>query len=137
VTLAEPIRFIAMTPIIVRIPRTLYEAYNLDLKHPYEYVFWRQNYPLELFLKQIESNLEKKFINYYNKEPEQKLKFSKLIFKKQISKKLGIRGMVQTIIATFWEFWLDETNELATFGLDAGFGERNSLGFGFLNSNKR
>ena len=41
--------------------------------------------------------------------------------------------MSQTIFATFWEFWIDEINELIRFGLDAGIGERNTLGFGFLN----
>jgi CRISPR/Cas system endoribonuclease Cas6 (RAMP superfamily) len=35
--------------------------------------------------------------------------------------------MAQTIIATYWRFWFDEE--------DAGFGERNRLGFGFMNIN--
>jgi len=134
VKLTPPAKFNTVTPIIIRIPRTTYQEYNLDLNHPYDYVFWRYSYPLELFLNQMETNLKNKYVKYQNKDPEQKLRFSKLIFKKQISKKLVVRGMVQTIIATFWEFWLDEINDLAKFGLDTGFGERNSLGFGFINA---
>lgn len=132
--LITPLRFTTMTPIILRIPRANYQVYDLDLKYPYEYIFWRENYPLELFINQVESNLKNKFTRFYNREPEQTLKFSNLVFKKQVSKKIVIRGMVQTIIGTLWEFWLENINELAEFSLDAGLGERNSLGFGFLNS---
>ena len=38
-----------------------------------------------------------------------------------------------TVFASFWEFWFEEENELIKFGLEAGFGERNRLGFGFVN----
>jgi CRISPR/Cas system endoribonuclease Cas6 (RAMP superfamily) len=43
--------------------------------------------------------------------------------------------MIQTIIATYWKFLFDEDNELIRFGVDSGFGERNRLGFGFMNIN--
>jgi CRISPR-associated endoribonuclease Cas6 len=130
-----PLAVTSVTPIIVRIPRSIYQNYNLDLlKYPYEYIFWRQSYPLELFLSQIEMNMRKKYINNYNCTPESSLGLKKFIFKQQISRKLNIRGTTQTIIATYWKFWFEEDQKLIRFGLDAGFGERNRLGFGFMDT---
>ena len=129
----HPLRFVTMTPVITRIKKSIYSRYDLDLKHPYEYIFWRKDYPLELFLEQTEYNLRKKYLNYYQQEAKSSLKFTKFVFKKQIAQKLLVRDTTQTIIGTLWEFWFDENNELVKFGLDSGFGERNSMGFGFLN----
>jgi CRISPR-associated endoribonuclease Cas6 len=131
--LNPPVKFVSATPVIIRIPQSVYKDYNLELKHPYRYIFWRSNFPLELFLNQLELNLKRKYFNYYHEDPQSPLKFNRFVFKKQISQKILIKNMSQTIIATFWEFWIDEINELIRFGLDAGIGERNTLGFGFLN----
>jgi CRISPR-associated endoribonuclease Cas6 len=131
--ISYPLAVVSVTPIIVRIPRSSYQDYGLDLKYPYEYIFWRQSYPLELFLSQLEMNLKRKFVNYYGHPTELSITFSKFMFERQISRKLIIRDMVQIIIATYWKFWFDEDNELVRFGLDAGLGERNRLGFGFMN----
>jgi CRISPR-associated endoribonuclease Cas6 len=130
-----PLTVDSVTPIIVRIHRSVYQDYDLDLRYPYEYIFWRQSYPLELFLNQLEMNLKRKFINYYLCPTELSLRFSKFVFERQISRKLVIKGMIQTIIATYWKFLFDEDNELIRFGVDSGFGERNRLGFGFMNIN--
>ena len=136
VNICYPLMVVSVTPIIVRIPRSVYQDFNLDLRYPYEYIFWRQSYPLELFLNQLEANLKRKFLNYRKYPMESSVSFSKFVFERQISRKLIIRGMTQTIIATYWKFWFDEDNELIRFGLDAGFGERNRLGFGFMNINR-
>ena len=136
------------TPIIIRIPQYVYESHEIIPKHPYRYIFWKKEYPLEIFINQLEMNLEKKYFNYYNVKPSTNLfKSSTLIFKKQVSHQIWVNGSIQTLIGTLWDFWLDDldlsinmTNsnkddlfKLLQFTIEAGLGERNSLGYGFVN----
>ena len=121
------------TPLIVRIPESEYRNYNIEVKHDFKYIFWRKTYPLEVLLKQLEINIKRKYYNYYKHTPKCSLGLSKFIFRKQISQRLRIHDSTQIIIGTLWDFWFDEINELTKFALDAGLGERNRLGFGFLN----
>ena len=51
--------------------------------------------------------------------------FNKFVFKKQISTKIVMKNTEQVVIGTVWE-------EI----LDVGLGERNSMGFGFMNLKK-
>jgi len=162
--LGSHIVFTTATPIIIRIPQYVYQSYNLQLRYPYRYIYWRYHYPLELFIQQIWMNLEKKYIRYHGTRPNTNvLSFSKFIFKKQVSQKIVIHGKIQTVIGTLWDFWLNEEDEeekdnyndddkivtktdddkkshssterqrLIHFALEAGLGERNTLGFGFVN----
>ena len=146
--------FSTATPIIIRIPRYIYESYEIVPKHPYRYIFWKNDYPLEIFINQLKTNLEKKYFNYYNAKPSTNLFESlTLVFKKQISHKIWINGSVQTLIGTLWDFWLDDLDisnningwnkdrkdtttdllKLLQFTIETGLGERNSLGYGFVN----
>ncbi len=95
----------------------------------------RQSFPLEIFLKQLEDNLKRKFYNYYGIHTNSSLNFEWFTFKKQISTKLLIHKTSHIIIGSVWEFFIDQSKdkELFNFGIDAGFGERNTLGFGFIN----
>ncbi len=56
-------------------------------------------------------------------------------FKKQISTRVFMKGFDQVVIGTLWEFSFDQhvNKDMIQFALDAGLGERNSLGFGFMN----
>ncbi|MPZ06077.1 MAG: hypothetical protein GEU26_06605 [Nitrososphaeraceae archaeon] len=60
------------------------------------------------------------------------------MFKKKISTRINLHDTEQIVIGSLWEFSFDhELNiELIQFGLDCGFGERNSMGFGFVNVKK-
>jgi CRISPR-associated endoribonuclease Cas6 len=162
--LASQMVFTTATPIIIRIPQHVYQTYDLQLKYPYRYIYWRYNYPLELFLQQIWMNLEKKYKRFYGTRPiTNALGFSKFVFRKQVSQKIVIHGKVQTVIGTLWDFWFTDDQEndnyynddsskrdydskrtytasgsselqrLVHFALEAGLGERNTLGFGFVN----
>ena len=132
--LKPPYRFITSTPTIIRVHKSVYTQFETETKHPYEYVFWRKDHALEMFLKQAELNLKTKFEKFYGKETKNLLKFTKFIFKKELPIKIQMKDQKTfTVFASFWEFWFEEENELIKFGLDAGFGERNRLGFGFLN----
>jgi CRISPR-associated endoribonuclease Cas6 len=134
------------TPIIIRIPKEKYQMYDIHPDKEYDYVFWRKDHSLELFVSQLRSNLLKKYEDYQqarnygkNNEPNgQDISlFQRFKFKKQISTKVLMKGYEQTVIGTVWEFGFHPSGEmerkLVQFALDAGLGERNSLGFGFLN----
>ncbi len=131
----ENLRLITATPIIVRIPRYKYEIYGIDTK--YDYLYWRKEYPLELFIKQLEDNLYKKYKMFYAKDIDEKSIINKLCLLKQVSVKLKVHKEEHIVIGTLWEFWFDYVDndmiKLLRFSLDCGFGERNSLGFGFIN----
>jgi CRISPR-associated endoribonuclease Cas6 len=137
------------TPIIVRIPREKYQMYGIKPYKNYSYIFWKHEHPIILFLEQLESNLVKKLSEFLkiSGEPEACHKyvtlklypsfFQKFKFKKQISTKISMpnKGIEQVVIGTLWEFGFnrDSDKQLIQFVLDCGLGERNSLGFGFMN----
>jgi CRISPR-associated endoribonuclease Cas6 len=140
------------TPVIVRVPRERYQMYDINPTKNYDYIYWRRQYPVLLFLSQVQNNLVKKFIefgqfsnNYHSKIEEHQLVtpnlspslFQRFKFKKQVSTRITIpaKEMEQVVIGTLWEFGFDTNSnkELIQFALDCGLGERNSLGFGFMN----
>jgi CRISPR-associated endoribonuclease Cas6 len=135
------------TPIIVRIPKEKYTAYDPELITKYDYVYWRIEHPTHLFINQLQDNIWKKYIQYhqeryvrygetsaqnYNNKPI----FSDFRFKRQISTRLLINGYSQIVIGTVCEFVLSSNGnnkDIIEFAIDSGLGERNSLGFGFMN----
>lgn len=134
----EATRLITGTPIVVRIPSYRYKEYGIHPDKSYEYVFWRKEYPLQVFIKQLEENLVKKYREFYSKSAEGAIPLFQLLkFKKQVSTRIHFEEGTQTVIGTVWEFLFqnltDEQVELLRFGLDTGFGEMNSKGFGFIN----
>ena len=135
---------LAGTPIIVRIPDVKFKQYGIKLPKEYAYYYWRKEYPLDLFIFQLEKGLIKKYNDFcdYKKianniESESVNFFEKCKFKKQISIRVKLDGSDFTLIGTLWEFeFRSSTNrELIQFAMDVGLGERNSLGFGFMNLN--
>ena len=68
----------------------------------------------------------------YNNKPI----FNDFRFKKQISTRLLINGHSQIVIGTVCEFVFNsngDNKDIIEFAIDSGLGERNSLGFGFMN----
>jgi CRISPR-associated endoribonuclease Cas6 len=138
------------TPIIVRIPSARYGDYGIKTVRPY--VFWRETIPLEAFVKQLRDNMEKKISEYgsiegglgYKKRTENELASPPLPevlsyrYQKMVSKPITIKGESQQVIGSLWEFeFVPQTQIEASnleFAIESGFGERNSLGFGFMNS---
>jgi len=125
------------TPIVVRIPQTRLSEYGITPRQPYKYVYWRKEHAPTAFMKQLEENLVKKYNKYYDSELEPTQIFEQLQFKKQVAVPLRMKGEESIIIGTLWDFHFapldDLRRNLLQFGLDAGFGEMNSLGFGFIN----
>jgi len=127
------------TPIVVRIPKNRLKEYEINQKRPYRYIYWRKEYTPEAFIKQLEENLIKKYNEYYDTELEPFQVFEELQFRKQVAIPLKIKESESTVIGTLWNFYFTPVNglkkRLLQFGLDVGFGEMNSLGFGFMNVN--
>jgi CRISPR-associated endoribonuclease Cas6 len=145
------VTLITGTPIILRIPRDKYSSFDNLSKNQYQYVYWRIGHPIQSFISQIQNNLLKKYSDYHELtnlmitgqekilphfQEDGFLLFQKWKFKKQISTRVRIRGFDQIVIGTLWEmnFNIDSSNNnIVKFALDCGLGERNSLGFGFMN----
>ena len=94
-----------------------------------------------MFTRQLEENLCSKYAEFTGRknacEDELRL-IQKLTFKKQISTRINLHDTEQIVIGSLWEFSFenDQNTELLQFGLDCGLGERNSMGFGFMNIKK-
>jgi CRISPR-associated endoribonuclease Cas6 len=135
IQLKVPFTAITGTPIIIRVPREKYVKFDIRTKKPYNYLYWRQEHPLEMFIEQLEDNLHKKYLEFTGLDIMDKPIIQKFTFKKQVSTRIFMKGLEQIVIGSIWEFWFNDNayNEVLEFGIDCGFGERNSLGFGFIN----
>jgi len=127
----------AGTPIVIRIPRANYARYGIEPPEDYEYVYWRKQYPFDAFVKQLEDNLFKKYNTFYGTQLEAFPIFEQFTFQKQVCNHLAIDGREAKIFGSIWRFPTSGLSEerwrILQFGLDSGFGELNSAGFGFMN----
>ena len=48
----------------MRISNERYQKYNIETKYPYAYVYWRKEYPIEMFTQQLEENLRAKYAEF-------------------------------------------------------------------------
>jgi CRISPR-associated endoribonuclease Cas6 len=125
------------TPIVIRIPRYRLKEYGIEPARDYDYVYWRKDHTPTPFIKQLEENLIKKYRDYSHSEIDPIPIVERFEFKKQVAIPLHMKGGKTTTIGTLWTFHFQSLESLVRkvlqFGLDAGFGEMNSLGFGFMN----
>jgi len=132
-----PCTLITATPIVVRIPKENYERYGVKPPKNYAYVYWRKMYPFNAFLKQLEDNLVKKYNDFYGSVPEPTPIFEQFMFEKQVCNHIIVEGKEVRVFGSLWKFIFNylskEQQRILQFGLDVGFGELNSLGFGFMN----
>jgi len=131
------------TPIIIRIPKTKYEKYGISAK--YNYIYWRSKLPFEAFINQIEENIIKKYEKFYKFEENQIVIIRKKvlpllqenILKKEVCNHVIIGGKEVKVFGSLWIFNFIELKniqkKILKFNLETGFGERNSMGFGFMN----
>jgi len=137
--LSNNFRLVSATPIIIRIPEKNYEKYKIPLRfRKKRYVYWRPSYSFEAFVRQLEENLVKKYEEFFNVSPKIDRIFEVFEFRKgPVVNHVIIDGKAQIFVGSLWEFWFshlsEEQKKILEFGIDCGFGERNSLGFGFMN----
>lgn len=132
------LRLISATPIVIRIPERRYAEYGIPKEfRKKRYVFWRRIYPFGAFVKQLEDNLRKKYQKFHCHEIELEEIFEVFKFKKEVVSHVTLEGRDRMIVGSIWEFYFtyltEEQRKVLKFGIDCGFGERNSLGFGFIN----
>jgi CRISPR-associated endoribonuclease Cas6 len=146
------VRVRTSTPIIMRIPESKYGEYGISPAVEYKYMFWRETLPLEIFIKQLRDNASKKWKDYTASTVSEvsgspcgidtdagilpEVTYYKFI--KSVSKPIVVRQREHLVIGSLWEmgFSLRSSREkdCLEFVLDCGLGERNSLGFGFVNA---
>ncbi len=130
-------RLITGTPIVLRIPKEKFEKYGIVPPKDYDYIYWREQWPFEPFVRQLEENLFKKYREFYGKAIEESPIFEQFEFMNTACAHVVFGGKEVKVLGSLWRFmfsYLDEMRrEILQFGLDAGFGELNSLGFGFMN----
>lgn len=143
------------TPIIIRIPSWRYKDYSIKSDRPFE--FWRESIALESFVKQLNDGVEKKLIEFVKDAgsvprsgfaPDDQSNCSyapkpvlpeilSYRYMKSVSKPITVKGQRQQAIGSIWEFeFLPQSKEEEMnleLAIESGFGERNSLGFGFMN----
>jgi CRISPR-associated endoribonuclease Cas6 len=133
-----PVRIICATPILLRIPEYNYDLYAVpeEERRP-RYVYWRPQISFEAFIKQLTENLTKKYNQSYGTSIADHPLFQEFLFKKTVHTRYIVDGKSYGAAGSLWEFsWSrmdDVQRRVIEFGLDAGFGERNSFGFGFVN----
>jgi CRISPR-associated endoribonuclease Cas6 len=126
------------TPIILRVPQIMYANYGLESNLPY--LYWRPEMDFNAFIKQLEENLFKKYNEYNNTTLEKFPLFETFHFKKTTTNQLIEEEKSTPLHGSIWEFqfsaFTPTQKKILEFGIDCGFGERNTLGFGFINAIK-
>ena len=134
-TIKNNMKLITGTPIVMRIPKERYKEYGIESNRNYEY--WRAHYDFDAFIKQLSDNLIKKYNEFYGTNIEEKNLFETFEFKKEVCVHRIEEGKEIQTIGTLWEFGFSQLNkqqrDILWLGLESGFGELNSTGFGFMN----
>lgn len=134
------------TGVLVRIPPWRFEEYGIDVDHD-EAEFWRPEHTMKPFRIQVEANLDKKHRLYcpdYLPGPSDI--DGDLFDGYELIKTFAIpvtptTGERETWVLSKWRFDYnvrdDDHRRHLNLALDVGIGERNSLGFGFVNITDR
>lgn len=130
------------TGVLVRIPPWRFDDYNLDIKHD-EAEFWKPEHTMEPFKTQIKANLDKKHRLFCADHlPGPSDQDGELFDSYELIKTFSIpvspaEGIEETWVLSKWnfEYTVRDNNHRRwlNLALDVGIGERNSLGFGFVN----
>ncbi|NHN63798.1 CRISPR-associated endoribonuclease Cas6 [Haloarcula sp. JP-Z28] len=130
------------TGVLVRIPPWRFDDYGMDVNHD-QAEFWRPEHTLEPFRTQLEANLDKKHRLYmpdYLAGPSDV--DGDLFDSYELIKTFAIpvtptTGRTEEWVLSKWRFDYtvrnDDHRRHLNLALDVGLGERNSLGFGFIN----
>ena len=134
---------VSATPIVVRIPEYNYDKYDIPPEsRKKRYVYWRRNLPFNVFVRQMEENLYKKYNRYHDTHVEEEPLFQQFKLKKApVITQTMIDGQKIQLVGSLWEFPIHnltrKQKKILEFGLDCGLGERNPLGLGFMNKSKK
>ena len=128
-----PLKVVTQSPIIIRIPVTKYYGKAIRTA-PYKSIMWRSEHPVDLFIDALEANMKKKYAEFSGSHISGRI-FERYDFKKQVSTKINQASSKIPVIGSLWEIEFSSYihARIQNFAIDCGLGERNSLGFGFVN----
>ncbi|MGC8558916.1 MAG: CRISPR-associated endoribonuclease Cas6, partial [Nitrososphaeria archaeon] len=104
-----------------------------------EYFSFKRDGALDFFINRLKENALKKYRAYYNEDIEfEENIFDRLVFRKEVAVNIYKNGVRFIIIGSMWKmiekFNIDPAyKKFYSFLMDCGLGEKNSLGFGFIN----
>lgn len=138
----DGVKVVSATPVVIRIPEKNYDLYSVPSElRKKNYTYWRPSIDFSAFVKQLNENLFKKYGDYYKTDTREFPLFSQFRFRKPVAVHIIEEGREYPVIGSLWEFSFpfvsEDARKILEFGIDAGFGERNSLGFGFVNILRR
>jgi CRISPR-associated endoribonuclease Cas6 len=90
-------------------------------------------------LNRLKENALKKYRAYYNEDLEfEENIFDRMVFRKEVAVNIYKKGTRFVIIGSVWKMLekfeiKPEYRKFYNFIMDCGLGEKNSLGFGFIN----
>jgi CRISPR-associated endoribonuclease Cas6 len=130
------------TGVLVRIPQERADEYGIEPDGD-QAIYWRPRHTMEPFVTQVENNLDRKhslFAADYLRGPSDvdgELFDSYELLKTFALPVTVTQGQELTYVLSKWRFGYtvrsDDHRRHLNLALDTGIGERNSLGFGFLN----
>ena len=118
-------------------PVTLYKENTKN-----EYFSFEKGGDLWFFINRLKENAIKKYNIFYDDEFHlDELIFDKFILKKEVVVQMKKGANKFSVIGTMWkllqkEYLSKENRKFYRFIMDCGLGEKNSLGFGFVNPKK-
>jgi CRISPR-associated endoribonuclease Cas6 len=130
------------TGVVVRIPPWRFDDYGIDDDSD-QAAFWRPEHTIRPFREQIEANLDRKHgLFYADYLPGPSDRDGELFDSYELIKTFAVpvtvtTGQEMTYILSKWKLGYtvrdDHHRRHLNLALDCGIGERNSLGFGFVN----
>lgn len=135
VKLADSFKLVCATPIVVRIPQYAYAGYGIE--SGLSFLYWRPDVDFNAFIKQLEENIFKKYGEFHGESLDKFPLFEVFRFKKATVNEIVEENKTIPVHGSIWEFSFSHAapsqKKILEFAIDCGFGERNSLGFGFVN----
>lgn len=122
--------------IMVGTPIALYED-NINNR----YYSFKSNPDFNFFFERLKDNAIKKYNSYYHENIyfDEDL-FDSFEFNKEVSVQMNIHNNKFIIIGSLWKSFekdiIKENRKFYNFIFDCGLGEKNSLGFGFVNNRR-
>jgi CRISPR/Cas system endoribonuclease Cas6 (RAMP superfamily) len=126
--------------VTIRVTEKSYERFSVpENMRKNKFLYWRSNLPVDIFMKLVDENTQKKFESFYRtwlgfRDPIT----DTVSFLRQVVVSLPIGEKTFKIPAGFWEFHFDNLRgvrkQVVEFALDEGVGERTSFGLGFFNA---
>jgi len=123
------------TPIVIRFGTETASEYGIDTD--YDRTYWRPEHGMDLFFDHLNGNLRKKYEQVFDEPAPEPPYFSGYSLQRVVPKPVSYADGDVTYIGTEWTLDYEVRSaahrRILNLALDAGLGELNGLGFGFMN----